>query len=55
VTGGGAPAAGRDAGAVMREELTAASADDMLALGRRLAAVLLTAVRLAAGLPDVAL
>ena len=41
MTGGGAPAAGREAGAVMREELTVASADDMLALGRRLAAVLL--------------
>ena len=40
MTGGGAPA-GREAGPVMREELTAASADDMLALGRRLAAVLL--------------
>jgi tRNA threonylcarbamoyladenosine biosynthesis protein TsaE len=41
VTGGGAPAAGREAGLVMREELTVASAGDMLALGRRLAAVLL--------------
>ena len=41
MTGGGAPAAGREAGPVMREEFTVASAGDMLALGRRLAAVLL--------------
>lgn len=41
MTGGGAPAAGREAGPVMREELTVVSAGDMLALGRRLAAVLL--------------
>jgi tRNA threonylcarbamoyladenosine biosynthesis protein TsaE len=39
VTAGGTPA-GPGAGPLMREELTVASADDMLALGRRLAAVL---------------
>jgi tRNA threonylcarbamoyladenosine biosynthesis protein TsaE len=39
VTAGGAPA-GPEAGPVMSEELTVATADDMLALGRRLAAVL---------------
>ena len=41
MTGGEAPGGARKAGPVMREELTVASADDMLALGRRLAAVLL--------------
>jgi tRNA threonylcarbamoyladenosine biosynthesis protein TsaE len=39
VTGGGTPAK-PEAGPVMHEELTVATADDMLALGRRLAAVL---------------
>ena len=41
MTGGGTRGGGAKGGPVMREELTAASADDMLALGRRLAAVLL--------------
>ena len=39
--GGGAPGGGREAGPVMREEVMVPAADDMLTLGRRLAAVLL--------------
>ena len=41
MTGGGAPGGGREAGPVMREELTVATTGDMLTLGRRLARVLL--------------
>ena len=41
MTGGRTRGGGAGGGPVMREELTVASAGDMLALGRRLAVVLL--------------